>query len=252
MSRLNIGVITLFPEMFPGPLAYSLIGTALEQGIWSLHTTPLRDFGVGKHRNVDDTPYGGGAGMVLRPDVVDAAIQSALTALPDAQLIYLTPRGEPFTQQLACELIAQPAPPHPDRPASLIFLCGRFESIDERVIEKYAPREISLGDFVMTGGELAAMAMIDTCVRLLPEVIGATESLDEESFGLSEDYNFLLEHPHYTKPAKWDNKTVPEVLRSGDHAKIAAWRKSQSQSLTQARRPDLWKKCQIQPSKGKK
>lgn len=265
-SALDIGVITLFPEMFPGPLAHSLIGTALEQKIWTLQCINLREFGVGKHRNVDDTPYGGGAGMVLRADVVDAAITAARTALPDATLIYLTPRGKPFNQTLACELVGYTTeaqerdaalnPPHhtdqqPEARTQLIFLCGRFEAVDERVIQKHQPLEISLGDFVMTGGELAAMAIIDACVRLLPDVIGDAGSLSEESFGLSDDYSLLLEHPHYTRPPEWENMSVPDVLTCGDHAKIAAWRKAQAQAITQARRPDLWEKYQNMPHKRK-
>ena len=229
-------VLTLFPELFPGPLAASLTGKALQRGLWTLEPINIRDFGLGRHQTVDDTPYGGGAGMVMRPDVVDAAIAAAFERAPDGRLVYLTPRGEHFDQSTAQTLVTGKNPP------ALIFLCGRYEAIDERVIEKYQPLELSLGDFVMTGGELAAMAMLDACVRLLPGVIGEPESLAEESFGLSEDYALLLEHPHYTKPPVWQGEAVPETLLSGDHAGIARWRLKQSEAMTAQRRPDLWKK----------
>jgi len=225
-------VLTLFPEMFPGPLGYSLIGRGVDEGIWTLDARNIRDFGLGKHAVVDDTPYGGGAGMVMRADVVDAAIQSAMALHPDAQLVYLTPRGQPFHQAMASQLITR----------ALALLCGRFEAIDERVIAKHQPLELSLGDFVMTGGELAAMAILDACVRLLPGIVGEPESLAEESFGLSQEYACLLEHPHYTKPPVWEGMYVPEVLVSGDHAKIRTWRKEQSQETTRKRRPDMWEK----------
>lgn len=226
-------VITLTPDMYPGPLGHSLIGEAHANGHWSLDIINLHDFGAGKHRNVDDTPYGGGAGMVIRPDVMDDAIMRARESQPESQLIYFTPRGEPLKQPHLSELITRPA----------TFICGRFEAIDERVIAKHAPREISLGDFVLTGGDLAAMAVIDGCVRLLPGVIGDADSLREESFGLDENYANLLEYPHYTKPAQWQNTDVPEVLLSGHHANISAWRLAQAQALTKARRPDLLKKA---------
>lgn len=230
-------ILTLFPEMFPGPLGYSLTGRALEQGIWSLDAINIRDFGIGAHKTVDDTPYGGGAGMVMRADVLHDAIEAAKAHKPDAQLVYLTPRGVPFTQKLAVELIAS---------QHMTLLCGRYEGVDERVLEYHQPLEISLGDFVMTGGELAAMAMLDTCVRLLPGVIGEADSLAQESFGLDENYACLLEHPHYTKPPCWQEKTVPEVLRSGHHAAIAQWRMQQSQATTKQRRPDLWQRYERQ------
>jgi len=227
-----VSVITLMPDMYPGPLAHSLIGDALEQGLFSLSIIPLRQFGIGIHQKVDDSPYGGGAGMVLKPDVVDAAILSAKTAQPEAELVYLTPRGETLTQPMLSQLIEKP----------LILIAGRYEAVDERVIAKHRPREVSLGDFVLTGGDIAAMAIIEGAARLLPGVIGDRESLGEESFGLSEDYACLLEYPHYTKPPVWDGVSVPEVLTSGHHANIAAWRKAQAEKLTQARRPDLWEK----------
>lgn len=226
-------VLTLFPEMFPGPLGFSLTGQALAQGQWQLETIDIREFGIGKHRQVDDTPYGGGAGMVMRPDVLDAAIQAALKKKPNAQLIYFTPKGRPLNQGLLQDLGSH---------SSIILLCGRFEAIDERVIEKHHPLEVSLGDFVMTGGELAAMALLDGCVRLLPGVIGDNTSLQQESFGLSQDYACLLEHPHYTRPPIWEERPVPDVLLSGHHGDIARWRKAESEAVTQARRLDLWKR----------
>ncbi|MEQ9257596.1 MAG: tRNA (guanosine(37)-N1)-methyltransferase TrmD [Roseovarius sp.] len=220
-------VITLFPEMFPGPLGESLTGRALKDGLWSLRTTELRRFGEGRHRNVDDTPAGGGAGMVLRPDVMGRAIEAAQAeAAPSAPLLYLSPRGRRFDQQMARSLAAGPG-------ATLI--CGRFEGLDERVIEHFGILEVSLGDFVMTGGEIAAMALIDACVRLLPGVLGNAASTEEESFSAG-----LLEHPQYTRPAEWEGRTIPEVLLSGNHAKIAEWRQAQAEALTRARRPDLW------------
>ena len=227
-------ILTLFPEMFPGPLGHSLIGRALEEGKWSLECLNIRDFGIGKHRNVDDTPAGGGAGMVMRADVLGAAIDAAFAKTPDAQLIYMSPRGERFSQPRASELTAHHS--------KLIILCGRFEGIDERIIDKYQPLEVSLGDFVMTGGEIAAMALLDTCVRMLPDVLGEKESLAQESFGLAEDYACMLEHPHYTSPPVWQGLAVPNVLKSGHHAEIDHWRKAQAEEITKARRPDLWAK----------
>lgn len=230
MSRpiWRVNVITLMPGMYPGPLGSSLIGDALAQNIWELSITDLREFGIGVHQKVDDSPYGGGAGMVMKPDVVDAAILSAQAKLPNAQLIHFSPRGEPLSQPILRELSQ----------TDVILLCGRYEAIDERVLEKHQPREISLGDFVLTGGDIPAMALIDGCVRLLPGAIGKSESLGEESFG-DGDYAQLLEYPHYTKPAEWEGKAVPAVLTSGNHAEIAKWRLSEAQKITAARRPDL-------------
>lgn len=223
-------VITLMPDMYPGPLAHSLIGDALSRGIWSLDLINLRDHGVGNHQHVDDSPYGGGAGMVLKPDVVDAAIHAASARNPDATLIHLSPRGEPMTQAHFIELSQNP----------LTLLCGRYEGIDQRVLDKHNVREISLGDFVITGGDLAAMVLIEGCVRLLPGVIGDEASLAEESFGIHGRYANLLEYPLYTKPADWNGAAVPEILTGGHHANIDAWRLAQAEALTQARRPDLW------------
>ena len=221
-------VLTLFPEMFPGALGVSLVGQALTAGLWSLDTVALRDFGVGRHRSVDDTPAGGGAGMVLRADVLADAIDHARAAAPDVPLIYLSPRGAPLTQKLAHELAAGPG---------VLLLAGRFEGVDERIIEARQIREVSIGDYVLSGGELAAMVLIDACVRLLPGVLGGGESLASESFE-----NGLLEYPQFTKPREWEGRTVPDVLLSGDHKKSAEWRQKQSVELTRQRRPDLLKK----------
>ncbi len=216
--------LTLFPEAFPGILGVSIVGTALRQGIWQLDTVDIREHGVGKHRNVDDTPSGGGAGMVMRADVAAAAIDSV--AQEGRPRIYLSPRGKPLTQARVRELAAGPG---------VILLCGRFEGLDERVIEGRNLEEISLGDFVLAGGEVAGMALLEACVRLLPGVAGNAESLTEESFETG-----LLEHPHYTRPQMWENLEIPAVLTSGDHAKVAAWRRNQAEELTKARRPDLY------------
>lgn len=218
-------VVTLFPEAFPGVLGHSLTGTALKEGLWSLRTTDLRRFGLTKHRNVDAPPAGGGAGLVLRPDVVGAALEEARGPGP---LMYLSPRGRPFDQAMARDLAAGPG---------ATLLCGRFEGVDQRVLDHYDMAEVSLGDFVLTGGEIAAQALLDATVRLLPGVLGNMASTEEESFS-----DGLLEHPQYTKPAEWQGRTVPPVLTSGDHGKVAAWRRAQSEALTQTRRPDLWAK----------
>lgn len=222
-------VITLLPNAFPGVLGESLTGKALKDGLWQLETIDLRPFGDGKHRNVDDTPAGGGAGMVLRADVLGRAIEHAQKlsrgALP---IYYLSPRGAPFTQAHAREFAELPG---------LTLLCGRFEGVDERVLEHYGIKEISLGDFVLTGGEIAAQAMLDATVRLLPGVLGNADSIEEESFS-----NGLLEHPQYTRPAEWNGRKIPDVLSSGNHGEIAKWRRKESEALTQNRRPDLWEK----------
>ena len=223
-------IITLFPEAFPGILDVSLTGKALDFGLWQLETLDLRTFGIGKHRNVDDTPAGGGAGMVLRADVVDAAITAADVGKPRDRwpVIYLSPRGKPFDQQTAQRLAACDG---------ITLLCGRFEGVDQRVLDHHTVEEISLGDFVLTGGEIAATALIDATVRLLPGVLGNDASAVEESFSQG-----LLEHPHYTRPALWNDLSIPEVLQSGNHAAIARWREEQAEAITQARRPDLWEK----------
>lgn len=220
-------VITLLPQAFPGVLGESLTGRALREGLWSLDTIDLREFGEGRHRNVDDTPAGGGAGMVLRADVMGRAIDTAMAATPpDWPLIYLSPRGARFDQACARSLAEGPG---------VTLICGRFEGLDERVIAHYGIAEISLGDFVMTGGEIAAQAVIDATVRLLPGVLGNEASTEEESHSAG-----LLEHPHYTRPAEWRGLTIPEVLTSGDHGRVAVWRREMSERLTRERRPDLW------------
>ncbi len=229
-------VVTLFPELFPGPLAASLAGDALKRGLWSLDTVALRDLGIGRHRQVDDTPAGGGAGMVLRADVVAAALDAARERTSDgAQAVYLSPRGEPLTQALVRELAAAPG---------VILLAGRFEGLDQRVIEARALREVSIGDYVLSGGELAAMVLIDAVVRLLPGVVGKAASLAEESFEAG-----LLEYPHYTRPRDWEGLAIPEVLLSGDHKRIAEWRRAEAERLTRERRPDLWAR---HPGKGRR
>lgn len=225
-------VITLFPEAFPGTLGLSLTGKALDFGLWQLETIDLRQFGEGKHRNVDDTPAGGGAGMVLRPDVVDAALRHARIGTPVDRarwpVIYLSPRGAPFTQPTARRLA---------QAEGLTLLCGRFEGVDQRVLDHHQVEEISLGDFVLTGGEIAAQAILDATVRLIPGVLGNAASTEEESFS-----DGLLEHPQYTRPAVWEGQEIPAVLQSGNHAEIAKWRRAQAEALTRARRPDLWDK----------
>ena len=219
-------VLTLFPEMFPGPLGLSLAGQGLEAGSWALEAVDIRDFAADKHRTVDDLPFGGGPGMVIRPDVVSEAIDAAAGADPSLALTYLTPRGSPLTQARVGELARGPG---------IVLLCGRYEGLDERVLDAHGLDEISLGDFVLSGGEAAAIAVIDACVRLLPGVVGAPESLIDESFE-----NGLLEYPQYTRPREWRGRTVPEVLGSGDHEKIKAWRRHQAEAITRERRPDLW------------
>lgn len=218
-------VVTLFPEMFPGPLAVSIIGAALISGTWALDTVGIRDFGIGRHRTVDDTPAGGGAGMVMRADVVAAAIDQARSTNPAAPALYLSPRGVPLTQALVKEFARGPG---------LILLAGRFEGVDQRVIDKRNLLEVSIGDYVLSGGELAAMVLLDACVRLLPGVLGAADSLCEESFN-----DGLLEYPQFTRPRIWEDSQIPDVLLNGDHKKIAAWRRAEAERLTRNRRPDL-------------
>ena len=218
-------VLTLFPEMFPGPLGVSLSGQALVAGIWSLDTIQIRDFGLGRHGQVDDTPAGGGAGMVLRADVLGPALDHAKSKAPDAPLIYLSPRGVPLTQSLARELASGPG---------VTLLAGRFEGIDERVIEGRGLREVSIGDYVLSGGEIAAMVLLDACVRLIPGVLGGADSLTHESFESG-----MLEYPQFTKPRDWEERSIPNVLLSGDHKKIEAWRRAEAERITLERRPDL-------------
>ncbi len=225
-------VITLFPQAFPGVLGESLTGKALSEGLWRLGLVDLRLFGEGKHRNVDDTPAGGGAGMVLRADVLGRALDAASEGTPvereDWPIIYLSPRGKPLDQAMAQRF---------SRAKGMTVLCGRFEGVDERVLEEYDIEEVSLGDFILTGGEIAAQAMLDATVRLLPGVLGNEASAEEESFT-----NGLLEHPQYTRPTTWRGRTIPEVLTSGHHGKVEAWRREMGEKITQERRPDLWEK----------
>ncbi len=218
-------VLTIFPEMLPGPLAYSLAGKALKAGLWQLETVDIRDFASDKHRSVDDAPFGGGPGMVMRPDVLDAALVGAGGAGP---LLLLSPRGRRLDQAWAHELAAMPG---------VTLICGRFEGIDQRLVEARAIEEVSLGDFVLSGGEPAAIALIDACVRLLPGAVGRAETLAEESFAEG-----LLEYPQYTRPQLWQGRAVPEVLVSGDHRRIRAWRRAEAERLTRKRRPDLWER----------
>jgi tRNA (guanine37-N1)-methyltransferase len=218
-------VLTIFPQLLPGPLAYSLAGKALGSGIWRLETVDIRDFARDKHRSVDDAPFGGGPGMVMRPDVLDAAIEGAAGTGP---VLLMSPRGRPLDHRQVRGFAAGPG---------VTLLCGRFEGVDERVIEARSIAEISLGDFVLSGGEPAAIALIDACVRLLPGVVGCAETLAEESFAAG-----LLEYPHYTRPQVWQGRAVPEVLVSGNHGQIREWRRGQAERLTRERRPDLWRR----------
>jgi tRNA (guanine37-N1)-methyltransferase len=229
-------VLTLFPEMFPGPLGVSLAGRALTSGLWALETRNIRDSASDRHRSVDDTPAGGGPGMVLRADVLAAAIDASGVA-PAVPRLLMSPRGRPLTQARVRELVAGPG---------ALIVCGRFEGVDQRVIEARNLEEISIGDYVLSGGEVAAMAVIDACVRLLPGVMGKAESGAEESFSDS-----LLEYPQYTRPQTFEGAPIPEILLSGDHAAVAAWREVEAEALTQARRPDLWaKRLETAPRKG--
>jgi len=266
-------ILTLYPEMFPGPLGVSLAGRAREEGIWALDTVQIRDFAIDKHKTVDDTPAGGGAGMVLRVDVLAAAIDHARTLKPsplqgrglgegeakpdpsgpvplspalspegereERPVLAMTPRGKPLSQARVRELASGPG---------VIVLCGRFEGFDERIFAGREVEEVSVGDIVLSGGEPAAIMLLDACIRLLPGVMGAASSGAEESFE-----NGLLEYPHYTRPTEWEGRTIPEVLRSGDHAKIAGWRKAQSEVDTRLRRPDLWERhedARVLPASG--
>jgi tRNA (guanine37-N1)-methyltransferase len=246
MAAWRSVVLTLFPEMFPGPLGQSLAGKALERQLWALDVLDIRDFARDKHRSVDDTPFGGGAGMVMRPDVVDAALAAAADLWqrddrPDdetesrgpadaAPVIYLSPRGRLLTQDLARDLAAGPG---------VTLLCGRYEGVDERVLEARGVLEVSVGDYILSGGEPAALVLMDAIVRLLPGVMGNADSPDEESFG-AEGFEGLLEYPLYTRPADWQGRQVPEVLTSGHHEKVRLWRQAQAEEITRTRRPDLW------------
>ncbi len=220
-------VVTLFPEMFPGPLGCSILGNGLRNGLWKLDTIQIRDHATDKHATVDDTPYGGGPGMVLKAEVVDQAMEEGISRQSGRKLIYLSPRGKSLTQSYARHLVSNFS--------GVVLLCGRFEGVDQRILDTKELEEISIGDYILTGGEIPALVLLDVCARLVPGVIGKQESLAHESFE-----NGLLEYPHYTKPQSWKNKIVPEVLLSGDHQKIAQWRQDQAEKITQVRRPDLW------------
>lgn len=225
MTNWRSTVLTLFPEMFPGPLGVSLAGKALATGLWTLQTRDIRASATDKHRSVDDTPAGGGPGMVLRADILAAAIDAAEVP-PAFPRLLMSPRGRPLTQSWVRELAAG---------SGALIICGRFEGVDQRVIEARQLQEVSIGDYVLSGGEIAAMALIDACVRLLPGVMGKAESAAEESFS-----NSLLEYPQYTRPQTFEGRPIPDILTSGDHAKVAAWRRTEAEQLTQGRRPDLW------------
>jgi tRNA (guanine37-N1)-methyltransferase len=218
--------LTLFPEMFPGPLGHSLAGRALENGLWRLETHDIRAFATDRHRHVDDTPFGGGPGMVMRPDVIDRAVEA--THVPGRRLLYLSPRGRPLDQALVRDLVAGPG---------VTLLCGRYEGVDERVIEARAMEEVSVGDYVLSGGEPAAIVLLDACVRLIGGVMGNVETAGQESFETG-----LLEHPHYTRPAEWQGRAVPEVLISGHHERVRQWRQAEAERITRQRRPDLWQR----------
>lgn len=226
--RFTAQILTLYPEMFPGPLGVSLAGRALAEGGWACVPIHIRDFATDRHRTVDDTPAGGGAGMVLRADIVARAVDHALGQRPDLPVLAMTPRGAPISQARVRALAAGPG---------ATILCGRFEGFDERLFDARPIEQISMGDIILSGGEMAALTLLDACVRLLPGVMGAPSSGVEESFETG-----LLEYPHYTRPAQWEGRTIPEVLRSGDHAKIAAWRKQRAEEDTRLRRPDLWER----------
>ncbi|WP_299477640.1 tRNA (guanosine(37)-N1)-methyltransferase TrmD [uncultured Roseibium sp.] len=219
-------ILTLYPDMFPGPLGQSLSGRAMEKGLWQLETSQIRDFATDKHRSVDDTPAGGGAGMVLRADILAKAIDSAAPAEDPRPRFLMSPRGRPLTQSLAHELASGPG---------AIIVCGRFEGIDQRVIDSRRLEEVSVGDYILSGGEIAAITMLDAVIRLLPGVMGNMESAETESFETG-----LLEHPHYTRPADFEGLPIPDVLKSGNHQKIHDWRMSEAERLTRERRPDLW------------
>jgi tRNA (guanine37-N1)-methyltransferase len=225
-------ILTIFPEMFPGPLGLSLAGKALAAGAWALETVDIRSFATDKHGSVDDTPAGGGPGMVMKPDVLGRAIDS--TAGDDRPRLLMSPRGMPLTQKRIEALC---------RGAGAVVVCGRFEGVDERVIAARGLEEVSIGDYVLSGGEIAAMALIDACVRLLPGVMGAAASSAEESFT-----DGLLEYPHYTRPQSWEGRAIPAILTSGDHGKIAAWRRAEAERLTRERRPDLWARRVTKPA----
>lgn len=226
-----VHIISLFPDIFPGSLKYSLSGKAFEKQLWSLNIVNLRDFAQDKHHTVDDKPYGGGAGMVIKPDVLANAIDSILSNYEIDEILYMSPRGEVFKQHMAQELISK----------NILIICGRYEGIDQRIIDYYNIKELSIGDYILSGGEIAALTIIDACIRLIPDVIGNTDVHKEESFANETNSTNLLEYPHYTKPYEWRNIKVPDILVSGHHKNIKDWRKNQSEIVTCKKRPDIWK-----------
>lgn len=232
-NPFKVTIATLFPDMFPGPLGMSILGRAMKNGLWELATEDIRQFGFGKHRSVDDTPYGGGAGMLMRCDVVASAIRKAKEVSPNARVVFLTPSGRQFKQEDARRL---------SKEEGLILLCGHYEGVDQRAIDAEVDEELSIGDYVLTGGELGAMVMVDAVVRNLQETLGNHETLHEESFDLAcENGNQLLEYPHYTRPVEWEGRKVPDVLASGHHGNIEKWRYEEAMKKTKANRPDLLK-----------
>ena len=224
----SVNILTLFPEMFPGPLNFSLVGKALKEKIWSLNLVDLRDFAENGPKSVDDKPYGGGPGMIIKSEVIDNALKKVTKKIKQYSLIYLTPKGKKINQKKIKELVKKD---------NLILLCGKYEGIDQRVIENWSMEELSIGDFVLSGGEIAAMSLLDSCIRLLPGVVGSSETLKHETFE-----NNLLEYPQYTKPSNWKGRKVPDILLSGNHQKIEEWRKKKSFEITKLKRPDLFKK----------
>jgi tRNA (guanine37-N1)-methyltransferase len=228
---MRFTLLTLFPEMFPGPLGQSIAGKALEKGLWSYETVQMRDFATDKHGTVDDTPYGGGAGMVMKPDVLGRAIENVLEKQPNTKLIYPSPRGKLLNQNKIATLAQE---------EHITILCGRYEGVDERVLQKYQVEEVSIGDYILSGGEIAAITILDACIRKINGVLGNHETHLQESF--EGEFSHLLEYPLYTKPADWQGLKVPEVLQSGNHKLIAEWRKQQSEAITEVKRPDMWLK----------
>jgi tRNA (guanine37-N1)-methyltransferase len=228
---MHFQLLTLYPEMFPGMLGQSLAGRALDKGIWSYEAINIRDYAKDKHKTVDDTPYGGGAGMVMRADILGAAIENNVKS--GSKLIYMSPRGKTLTQSTTYELA---------KCKNISIICGRFEGIDERVLEEYGVEEVSIGDYILSGGEVAATVLMDSCIRLLPGVVGNSGTHKEESFGQSTDYAGLLEYPLYTRPEKWNGRDAPNVLLSGNHGNIAKWRLEKAEELTKQKRPDLFKR----------
>lgn len=232
MKHWHVSLLTIFPEMFPGPLAHSIAGKALENKLFTLDLYNIRNYALDKHQSVDDKIFGGGAGMLMKPDVISGAIDAALKKTPDAKLIYFSPRGEKFTQEIAKKIVSN---------ENVIMLCGRYEGIDQRVFEKYNFEEYSIGDYILSGGEIAALTVIDSCIRLIPGVIDNEEVNSEESFSIGEGEN-LLEYDQYTRPSVWEGMKVPEVLLSGHHKNITKWRLENARENTKKRRPDLCKK----------